>query len=46
MKNVRAVVTAWLAALCVAPVNAADISIALGADVTSIDLHYQPHAQQ
>ena len=40
MKNVRTVVTAWFAALCMAPVNAADISIALGADVTSIDPHY------
>ncbi len=40
MKNLRTVVTAWFAALCIAPVNAADISIALGADVTSIDPHY------
>ncbi|MSQ73831.1 MAG: hypothetical protein EXR27_21555 [Betaproteobacteria bacterium] len=40
MKNLRTVVSAWFAALCMAPVNAADISIALGADVTSIDPHY------
>ncbi len=40
MKNLRAVVTAWFAAWCIAPVHAADISIALGADVTSIDPHY------
>ena len=40
MKNLPAVVVALFAALCVAPVNAADISIALGADVSSIDPHY------
>ena len=43
MKNLLAVVVTSFAALCVTtvtPAGAADISIALGADVSSIDPHY------
>ena len=40
MKNLSAVVVTLFAALCATPASAADLSIALGADVTSIDPHY------
>ncbi len=40
MKIFSAAVVALFAVGCVAPAGAADISIALGADVTSIDPHY------